>query len=178
MSVRDHCTGPAAAPLQTSVVGVISRSNRPLDMGCHAFSPTRFVCICCIRMHQALPTLSPSIICFPRPCEPSAGLCSGDFPCYFLFGCKAIALDPRKGIVVVPLAPLLWLGWPCTAPPPPLFGVLRPIPFGAGVICDPFFCQTRVLVQVTKMVDPRLPGTAATERNCLVVTCSSYWYRL
>ena len=34
-------------------------------------------------------------------------------------------------------------GWPCAAPPSPLLGVLRPIPFGVGVICDPslFFSQ-------------------------------------
>ena len=40
---------------------------------------------------------------------------------------------------VVLLAPLLWLGWPCAAPPPPLLRALRPIPNGVGVICDFFF---------------------------------------
>ena len=40
---------------------------------------------------------------------------------------------------VVHLAPLLWLGWPCAAPPPLLLGALRSIPFGVGVICDSFF---------------------------------------
>ena len=37
------------------------------------------------------------------------------------------------------LALPLWLGWPCAAPPPPLLGVLRPISFEVGVICD-FIC--------------------------------------
>ena len=41
-----------------------------------------------------------------------------------------------KGAVVVLLAQLLWLGWPCAAPPPPLLGVLKPIAFGEGMICD------------------------------------------
>ena len=36
-------------------------------------------------------------------------------------------------------APLLWLGWPCAAPPPRLLRALRPIPFGVGVICDIYF---------------------------------------
>ena len=31
-----------------------------------------------------------------------------------------LVLDPHKGIVVVLLALLLWLGWPWAAPPPPL----------------------------------------------------------
>ena len=35
------------------------------------------------------------------------------------------------------LALLLWLGWPCAAPPPPLLEVMLPILFGVGVICDP-----------------------------------------
>ena len=43
--------------------------------------------------------------------------------------------------MVVLLAQPLWLGWPSAAPPPPLLGVLRPISFGVGVICDSFcFC--------------------------------------
>ena len=32
----------------------------------------------------------------------------------------------------------LWLGWPCAAPPPSPLGVLRPLPFGIGAICDSF----------------------------------------
>ena len=47
--------------------------------------------------------------------------------------------DPLAGVTVVLLAPLLWLGWPCAAPSPPLLRVLRPIPLGVGVICYPFF---------------------------------------
>ena len=43
------------------------------------------------------------------------------------------------GVAAVLLAQLLWLGWPCAAPPPPLLRALRPIPFGVGVICDFFF---------------------------------------
>ena len=41
-------------------------------------------------------------------------------------------------VVLLALLHMLWLRWPCAAPPPPLLGVLRPIPFGAGVICDSF----------------------------------------
>ena len=56
---------------------------------------------------------------------------------------EGVAVHVGWGVVL--LAPLLWLGWPCAAPPPPLLGVLRPIPFGVGVICDPllftFFFQ-------------------------------------
>ena len=61
-----------------------------------------------------------------------------------------IVLDPRKGVAVVILAPLLWLGWPCAAPPPPLLRALRPIPFGVGVICDFFFFSGHVLSNLTQ----------------------------
>ena len=47
--------------------------------------------------------------------------------------------NTNSNLAVVLLAPLLWLGWLCAAPPPPLLGVLRPIPFGVGVISEPFF---------------------------------------
>ena len=47
-----------------------------------------------------------------------------------------LVVDTRKGVAVVLLVLLLWLGRPCAAPPSPLLGVLRPIPFGDGVICD------------------------------------------
>ena len=39
---------------------------------------------------------------------------------------------PRSLERQVLLAPLLWLGWPCAAPPPPLLGMLRHIPFRVG----------------------------------------------
>ena len=52
--------------------------------------------------------------------------------------CHAYLLLPVYGLSVVLLALLLWLGWPCAAPPPPLLGVLRPIPFRVGVICASF----------------------------------------
>ena len=65
-----------------------------------------------------------------------------------LFGLVAVAMSVQgvltcdshidQIVLVVLLAPLLWLGWPCAAPPPPLLGVLRPIPFGVDVICDLF----------------------------------------
>ena len=54
----------------------------------------------------------------------------------------------RKGVAVVLLAPLLWLGWPCAAPPPPLLRALRPIPNGVGVICDFFFFSSGYIVLV------------------------------
>ena len=50
-----------------------------------------------------------------------------------------LVLNPRKGVAAGLLALPLWLGWSCAAPPPPLLGVLKPISFGVGVICDPFF---------------------------------------
>ena len=50
-----------------------------------------------------------------------------------------LVLDPRKGVAVVLLALLLWLGWSCATLPPPLLGVLRPVAFGVGVLCDPIF---------------------------------------
>ena len=53
--------------------------------------------------------------------------------------CVHLVLDPRKAVAVVLLAPLLWLGWPCAAPPPPLLRALTPIPFRVGVICDFLF---------------------------------------
>ena len=46
--------------------------------------------------------------------------------------------------MVVLLAQPLWLGWPSAAPPPPFLGVLRPIPFGVGVICDSFLFVVHV----------------------------------
>ena len=49
-----------------------------------------------------------------------------------------LVLNPRKGVAAVLLALPLWLGWSCAAPPPPLLGVLKPISFVGGVICDPF----------------------------------------
>ena len=54
---------------------------------------------------------------------------------------------------MVLLAPLLWLGSPCTAPPPPLLRALRPIPFGVGVICD-FFSFTPAF-QLNAMTNSR-----------------------
>ena len=53
--------------------------------------------------------------------------------------CCYSALLSVSAYWVVLLAPLLWLGWPCAAPQLPLLGVLRPIPFGVGVICESFF---------------------------------------
>ena len=49
----------------------------------------------------------------------------------------------NRSVSVVLPAPLLWLGWPCAAPPPPLLRALGPIPFGVGVICDFFFLLLR-----------------------------------
>ena len=70
---------------------------------------------------QALPPLPYSSATAPsrkRPREPSPG--------------------PPQGGRGSASALLLWLGWPYAAPPPPILGVLRPIPFGVGVICGPF----------------------------------------
>ena len=52
--------------------------------------------------------------------------------------CFLSPLNHLQLVVVLP-APLLWLGWPCAAPPPRLLRALRPIPFGVGVICDIYF---------------------------------------
>ena len=39
---------------------------------------------------------------------------------------------------MVLVALLLWVGWLWAAPPSLLLGVLRPISFGVGVICESF----------------------------------------
>ena len=57
-----------------------------------------------------------------------------------------LVLDPHKGVAVVLLALLLWLGWLWAAPPPLLLGVLRPIPLRVGVVCgSSSFCGREVV---------------------------------
>ena len=60
------------------------------------------------------------------------------------------------GVAVVLLAQLLWLGWPCAAPPPSLLRVLRPIPFGVGVVCDFFFYDSQIWCS-TSLGEPAQP---------------------
>ena len=68
-------------------------------------------------------------------------------------------------------APLLWLGWPCAAPPPPLLRALRPIPFGVGVLCDfVFFLHCGRSAQAHALVfRVILVGTTFTRALCALL---------
>ena len=63
-----------------------------------------------------------------------------------------LLIHARTSAPVVLLALLLWLAWPCAAPPAPLLGVLRPIPFEVGVICASFllFVQTNACMHACR----------------------------